>query len=88
MIVPMYKYSFVVYHREYSQFLRNIAELGVVDVSVSKNDVDDNIRSAMLVNSQIGDVIRILSNRKTTPAEAATDKEGLEVVADVKEITG
>jgi len=86
MIVPMYKYSFVVYHREYSQFLRNIAELGVVDVSVSKNDVDDNIRSAMLVNSQIGDVIRILSNRKTTPAEAATDKEGLEVVADVKDI--
>ena len=30
MIVPMFKYTFLVFHQEYNQFLKNIQELGVL----------------------------------------------------------
>ena len=32
MIVPMKKYSFLVYHAIYIDFLENLREIGVVDV--------------------------------------------------------
>ncbi|MFA8450326.1 MAG: V-type ATP synthase subunit I [Bacteroidales bacterium] len=33
MIVPMYKYSFLVYHEEYKKFLEDIQEFGIADIS-------------------------------------------------------
>lgn len=86
MIVPMYKYSFVVYHREYDEFLKKIANLGVVDVSINRNDIDDNIRNKMLASAQINDLIRTLANRKITPVKNSIKKEGIEVITEVKEI--
>lgn len=86
MIVPMYKYSFVVYHREFDSFLKDISEIGVVDVSVNRNDVDDNIRNKMLLNAQITDLIKYLTYRKVTPSETETDKDGIEVISEVKEL--
>ncbi len=86
MIVPMYKYSFVVYHREFDSFLKDISEIGVVDVSVNRNDVDDNIRNKMLLNTQINDLIKYLAYRKVTPLESETDKDGIEVMTEVKEL--
>jgi len=32
MIVPMLKYSFLVHHKEYDDFLKDIQQLGVLDV--------------------------------------------------------
>ena len=86
MIVPMFKYSFVVYHREYDEFLKKIAALGVVDVSVNRNDVDDSIRNMMLINAQISELIRFLSNRKVPLSDAPVFKSGSEVISEVKEI--
>ena len=86
MIVPMYKYSFVVYHREYNEFLKKIAELGVVGVSINRNDIDDNIRTKMLLSAQINDLVRTLTNRKVSPVQDFTPKEGVEVISEVKDI--
>ncbi|MGE5316393.1 MAG: V-type ATP synthase subunit I [Chloroflexota bacterium] len=86
MIVPMNKYSFVVYHREYDEFLNNLARLGVVDVSVRRDDVDDNIRNKMLLNAQISDMIRILTNRKVSPQGLEVTKDGAQVINEVREI--
>lgn len=86
MIVPMNKYSFVVYHREYDEFLNNLARLGVVDVSVRRDDVDDNIRNKMLLNAQISDMIRILTNRKVPPQGLEVTKDGAQVINEVREI--
>lgn len=86
MIIPMYKYSFIVYHREYDEFLKEIADLGVVDVSINRNDVDDSIRNMMIINAQLSELIRFLINRKVSSANAPVVKSGAEVIHEVKEI--
>lgn len=86
MIVPMYKYSFVVYHREFDEFINNIASLGVLDISVNRDDIDDHIKNKMILNAQLTDIIRVLSNRKVPPVEATVQKEGADVVVEVKDI--
>ncbi len=86
MIIPMYKYSFVVYHREYDKFLKDIAEIGVIDVSITRDEIDDPIRNKLLLNAQLSDMIRMLSNRKMVPVELQEEKDGIEVLAEVKEL--
>lgn len=86
MIVPMYKYSFVIYHREYDEFLEEIARIGVVDVSINRNDIDDNVRNKLLLNAQLSDMVRVLNNRKIPPVQFEADKDGITVLAEVKEI--
>lgn len=86
MIVPMYKYSFVIYHREYDEFLEELARIGVVDVSINRNDIDDNVRNKLLLNAQISDMVRVLNNRKIPPVQFEADKDGITVLAEVKEV--
>lgn len=86
MIVPMYKYSFIVYHREYDEFLKNLSSLGVVDVVVTRYDVDDNIRNKLLLQAQFTDMIRFLTGRNIPQVPADTEKDGSTVIAEVKEI--
>ena len=38
MIVPMYKYAFLVYHSAYKDFLKNIREIGVVHISTKTEE--------------------------------------------------
>ena len=40
MIKKMTKYSFVVFHREVDDFLRNLQEIGVVDITRQKRAID------------------------------------------------
>ena len=40
MIKKMTKYSFVVFHKEVEDFLRNLQEIGVVDVTRQKRAID------------------------------------------------
>lgn len=86
MIVPMYKYSFVVYHREYNSFVDKLAEFGVVDVSVKRNDVDDVIRNKMLLDAQLSDTIKTLAKRNIPLVETDEQKDGVDVINEVKEI--
>ncbi len=44
MIVPMMKYSFVIYHEDYEKFLSELQELGLVDVTVSGWEPTDKER--------------------------------------------
>ncbi len=38
MIVPMYKYAFLVYHAAYNQFLKDIRKIGVVHINTKKSE--------------------------------------------------
>ena len=38
MIVPMYKYAFLVYHSAYKDFLKDIRKIGVVHISTKNNE--------------------------------------------------
>lgn len=52
MIVPMMKYSLVVYHREYEAFLEQLQELGLVDITTSawEPTTDDRALMATIEN--------------------------------------
>lgn len=80
----MAKYSFVVYHREYDEFVNNLALLGVVDISVQRDDVNDEIRDKLIVNAQISEVIRSLNSRNVQQVTAESVKDGAEVITEVR----
>ena len=42
MIVPMVKYSFLIYHQEYDEFLSDLQNLGVVDIIDRDVELDDD----------------------------------------------
>lgn len=48
MIVPMIKYSFLLYYKEYEGFLAKLQELGLVDITVSGWEPTDEERKLML----------------------------------------
>ncbi len=64
MIVPMLKYSFLVYHKEYETFLEELRALGVVHVNEKQKDVSEEIREKYDHIRQINNVIRELKKRE------------------------
>jgi V/A-type H+-transporting ATPase subunit I len=47
MIVPMMKYGFILYHRDYEAFLARLQELGLMDITVSGWEPDEAERRLM-----------------------------------------
>ena len=47
MIVPMTKYSFLLYHRDFDAFLSKLQELGVVDIVKENRSIDDEERAIL-----------------------------------------
>lgn len=65
MIVKMQKYSFLVYHKAYIDFLKNIREIGVLHI-VERTDgtpEDENLLQKMQYKAQLNKLIKDLRNR-------------------------
>jgi len=87
MIVPMKKFTFLVYHADYHKFLEELRQVGVVDVVERTKDLDDETRDQLLEQKQIADTIKILQRRKFEPLEKeAGDADGIEIVEKVREL--
>ena len=77
MIKKMTKYSFVVFHREVDDFLRNLQEIGVVDITRQKRAIDsysmDKFEEIAQCNAAAGALKRLkaeaLKNKVDIPAE-------------------
>lgn len=75
MITKMKKYTFLVFHREYEQFLEHIRELGIVHVSEKAEGVADNeqLRQQIVLLERIQKNISLAEQflpNGSTPAEA------------------
>lgn len=71
MIVPMKKYSFLVYHKEYHQFLKETQELGVLHV-IEKADgelVNDELKEKYQLIYRLSAAIKYLEKRKSNHKE-------------------
>ena len=65
MIVKMQKYSFLVYHKAYIDFLKNIREIGVLHI-VERTDgtpEDENLLQKMQYKAQLNKLIKDLRKR-------------------------
>jgi len=67
MIVPMIKYSFLVYHRDFNSFLSKLQELGVVDISKENRTVDEEEKAIINQINRYTNALRFFETR--TPSE-------------------
>ena len=87
MIVPMKKYTFLVYHAEYQKFLEGLRKVGVVDVVERTKDLDDETRDQLLEQKQISDTIKLLQRRKVEAGKTGSANEnGIETAGKVREL--
>ncbi|WP_321297316.1 V-type ATPase 116kDa subunit family protein [Marinifilum fragile] len=85
MIVPMQKYSFLIYHKEYKDFLKELQELGVLHV-VEKDNIkktEDDVKHQFL--SDIDSLIQFLEKRQIVQGVDSNEKDVLKLVEDVKQ---
>ncbi len=66
MIVPMIKYTCLLYHKEFKHFLRKLQELGIADVEKSKVNIGENEKSILSEIDKYNNAIKELIHRKTT----------------------
>lgn len=86
MIAPMKKYSFLVYHKEYNDFLLKIRELGVVHIIEKEGVVTEEIRLQYLNADQIDKAVRLLESRGISAEVTAETKPAEEVFTEFNEI--
>ena len=87
MIIPMLKYSFLIYHKEYVPFLEKLQELGVLHIIEKNKDIDDNIKFSLQQISELNKTLKFLSKRNQEEAPAKTEMDGLEIVESIKNLT-
>ncbi len=91
MIIPMTKYTFLVYHKEYLDFLEKVKELGVVHI-IQANDKDSyDTKQQLLLVKSIKDTIKQLKKREvevlSNEKEQITGQEVFERVKQLNELT-
>ncbi len=87
MIIPMLKYSFLIYHKEYVPFLEKLQELGVLHIIEKNKDIDDNIKFSLQQISELNKALKFLAKRNQEEAPEKTEMDGLEIVESIKNLT-
>ncbi len=83
MIVPMLKYSFLVFHTEYLSFLKELQELGVVHVAQKEVQYSAELEQKYAQLTACENTILFLSKRETeltAPENTANEKEIIETI--------
>ncbi|HRU63170.1 MAG TPA: V-type ATP synthase subunit I, partial [Paludibacteraceae bacterium] len=89
MIVKMTKYTFLVYHKQYIEFLEKIREIGVLHVIEKPEGIPENdaLREKMLLSARIKIALKQLEKRlskEIIPLPADPVKDGLEVLINIE----
>ncbi len=70
MVVKMMKYSFLVYHKQYTDFLEKLREIGVLHVIEKKDGIteNDSLREKMQLTARINSALKLLEKNKAKDA--------------------
>jgi V/A-type H+-transporting ATPase subunit I len=86
MIVKMSKYAFLVYHKEYEAFLKQLREMGVVHIKESQETSDQpHIQQLLVERKRIQTQLRLL--KKVREDKAKEDKKIPVVLAPARHVT-
>ncbi len=87
MIVPMNKYSFLIFHAQYDDFLNKIQEIGVLHVIEKKINLTDDLSSKNLLINQFEKAIAFLKKREPEEVENKNfeAKQGSELLKEIIE---
>ena len=91
MIVPMFKYSFLVYHADYEQFLDHLKEIGVAHIVEHQDEPTTEMQDLYRKISDLSKTIKTLERRRKQipdPAvvENITEKSGEKLNQRIAEI--
>lgn len=91
MIVKMKRYSFLVYHKQYADFLDKLRETGVLHVIEKNQGIAENdaLREKMLLAARIKSALKQLEKRHAKNAELATadtSKDGMVVLTEIEQV--
>ncbi len=90
MITPMKKYSFLIYHNDYQDFLQKLRELGVLHVIKKQSGEieDETFRTQYHELDQLNKAIRFLGKREVEQngTSYAGDKAGFDILKDLHEL--
>ncbi len=76
MIIPMHKFSFLVFHKDYEAFLDDVRELGVIHIIEKQDEVSDEIRDQYDHIREIQWVVKQLVKREVETPQGQTIKPG------------
>jgi len=88
MIVKMKRYAFLVYHKEYNEFLETLRKIGVVHIieKAEGNPGDGTLEKALGLMSRVRSVIAILKKRNKVELEPQPGMDGYWVLETVERI--
>jgi len=87
MIIPMIKYSFLIYHKEYIPFLEKLQELGMLHIIEKKKEFDENIRISIQKVNEINKALKFLSKRNQEEAPEKPEMDGFALTENIKKLT-
>ena len=80
----MRKYSFLVYHQEYKSFLKDLQELGVLDIIERNVELDEETSEKYFLIRQLQNSINFLSRRQVESNPVSEpDMDGLELLNSI-----
>ena len=83
MIIPMHKYTMLVYHKEYKSFLNELQELGVLHV-VERNIEDTvEIKKKYTEINQLDKTIQFLQNRDNPMKPESAEADASLIMQDI-----
>lgn len=84
MIITMEKYSFLIYHKEYSSFLKDLQQLGALHIIEKDVDVSDDIIKKQQSANRIEKAIKLLEKHKTeNVTDNSPEEDGLVVTEEI-----
>ncbi len=88
MIVPMKKFSFLVYHREYEKFLHDLQDLGVLHIIQKESGEleDEELRKKYKISQQLKDSINFLEKRGVEEKDEQGSKDAIHVLDELDEM--
>ncbi len=85
MIVPMLKYTFLVYHKEYEKFLKELGKLGLVHVIEKSYEETDKLREKKALLNEVDYGINFLKKRNIQTSDI-TSGDGLELLRKIQSL--
>ncbi|MBT3384692.1 MAG: V-type ATP synthase subunit I [Prolixibacteraceae bacterium] len=79
----MHKYTFLIFYKEYKNFLESLQQLGVLHVVEKNKTVSDDIKQRYVQINQFEKTIQFLEKRENKKTQKTTDADGVEIMHEI-----
>ncbi len=80
----MLKYSFLVYHQDHEEFLKNLREIGVVHIMQKKGEFSEEAKQAFQQIEQLKNAQKFLKKRDIKSHKHEKDRDGIDVLHEIQ----